>query len=395
MAALVFGALLTGCEQPSSGTSGVASKSVSNGGGAEDTVDGGGAEEVFDIAGKTLVPAASGLDFVWDIAYGNGKFVAAGSIINSRKAAVSYSTDGASWTALDLSAPGLFDSYVDEYHHPNVGMRTIAYGGPAGAEKFVAGATGYMGYSTDGINWTMLSNPFGEDIPSDAGAPFAYEEIYRIRWVGGKFVASGIYGRVAYSPDGIDWTLITIEELEATSSSILDFAYGDGKYVAVGYGYGREVGARLTGRVAYSSDLENWTVVEAPYNVFPYGIVSVAYGNGKFIAGGNTGKIAYSTDGINWTAVANTGFLPDDDDPFRASSVRSIIHAGDKFIAAGGGYPLPRLGEMSYSEDGISWTKLEGDAISESSINALAYGNGRLVAGHTMSNGSAKLDASE
>ena len=62
--------------------------------------------------------------------------------------------------------------------------------------------------------------------------------------------------------------------------------YGNGRYVAVGYG----------GYIAYSTDGINWTSKIVGLITWAGG----AYGNGKYVVIGNNVYIAYSTDDINW-----------------------------------------------------------------------------------------------
>lgn len=89
-----------------------------------------------------------GSEMIFDIAYGNGRFVAVGA--NGK---IAYSTDGINWIALLDEAFGFSN------------ILTITYGD----DKFVAGSgssriayssTLRIAYSSNGINWTPVS--FGE-----------------------------------------------------------------------------------------------------------------------------------------------------------------------------------------------------------------------------------------
>ena len=95
----------------------------------------------------------------------------------------------------------------------------------------------------------------------------------------------------------------------------------------------------------------------------------VAYGNGRFVAvswlyneGARYGEIAYSTDGITWTKVANTpsGF-----------NFSSIAFSNGKFFVFG--WP----GYMASSTDGENWTVVISNLRED--INGIAYGGGRWV----------------
>jgi len=119
---------------------------------------------------------------MWDIVYGNDKFVAVGP-----GGRIAYSTDGTTWTAVTNSTFG-----------SNDGIMTIAYGNG----RFFAVSSSstetddrlfYSGMetSTDGINWTAVSNS-GFD---------TYDGINDIVYGNGKFVAGGYYGKMWYWED--------------------------------------------------------------------------------------------------------------------------------------------------------------------------------------------------
>jgi hypothetical protein len=208
------------------------------------------------------------------IAYGNGLFVAVGM-----GSGIAYSRDGVTWTAVKEDIP----------YRPNI--YAIAYGNG----KFVAGSYyGRIMYSSDGVTWTGVENT-----QLDA------ENIKAIAYGNGKFVIAGSYN-MAYSSDAINWTAVenspfsyaTFGGTLGSGIAIYAIAYGNGMFVAGGGYYGR---------MAYSYDGVTWTLV--PNSTFGNksgdGIHAIVYGNNKFVAGGqgsNNGNMAISTDGINWTA---------------------------------------------------------------------------------------------
>jgi len=252
------------------------------------------------------------------VAFGNGKFVAVGSGINN-KSMTAYSTDGVNWTA------------VTNITSPNSNILDIVWG----ADKFVIGGQNGMAYSADGVAWTTVPNSNAFD-----------SMIERIGWGDGKFVAGT--KNIAYSQDGITWTKaaddsFSMDLVSKTDGRIHSFAYGSGKYVAVGRYITGIVGYQEVqySRIAYSTDANNWTVVDD--TTFGSAAVSaVCYGNGKFVAGGEIdGKIAYSTDGENWTAVTDNNF---------GTTIHDITWGGDKFVAVGA------YSRIMYSTDGINWT---------------------------------------
>jgi hypothetical protein len=165
----------------------------------------------------------------------------------------------------------------------------------------------------------------------------------------------------------VNWRLVTNSGL-STSSSINGVAYGgasgEEKWVAVG-----------RAQIAYSTNGTSWmaaTTTDSGFNNFIYG---VAYGNNRWVAVGYDGKIATSDDGISWTAVdtANSGDFN--------SAIKGVAYGGvsgqEKWVAVGGS-------RIATSTDGTSWTAVDDENIIpfyQKSINGVAYGNGKWVAG--------------
>jgi len=151
------------------------------------------------------------------IAYGNNKFVAVGGHGNGDyEKMAAYSTDGITWTGVDVS--NIFNGYTNV---PLYGISAIAYGN----DKFVA-VGGYMhdgriAYSTDGTTWTAISSSSHK---------------YAIAYGNGKFVAGGYDGYMEISADGITWTYIIDSTFSSDDIDIIAIAYGNNKFVAGGYG---------------------------------------------------------------------------------------------------------------------------------------------------------------
>ncbi|MDR2446269.1 MAG: hypothetical protein LBD58_03095 [Treponema sp.] len=101
-------------------------------------------------------PTSQKGSFILKAAYGNGIFIAAGcdNVIYDKyevTGKMSYSADGAHWTAVNDTTFG------------KNSVEGIAYGGG----KFVAvGVNSAIAYSADGVNWTAVSNPFSAVAPS-------------------------------------------------------------------------------------------------------------------------------------------------------------------------------------------------------------------------------------
>jgi hypothetical protein len=224
-------------------------------------------------------------------------------------------------------------------------INAVAYGGG----RFVAaGYNGRMAYSVDGISWTEITNH-----------PFS--GIKTIAYGDGKFVANdgNVWGSgMAYSGDGITWTELP------DSPSCNTIVYGGGKFVT---GY------------SYSEDGISWT--EVPDSPIRSAIIAaIAYGDGKFLAGsgimGHSGAY-YSVDGISWTEITNSPFT---------GGINAIAYGDGKFVASGWEYLETLLNgttlygrKAAYSRDGITWTELPDRLVSNSSV--IAYGGGKFVDG--------------
>jgi hypothetical protein len=313
---------LTGCGNDDS-TNGENSKDTSGG-----TSSGG--SDVVTVTDSNVVGTLP----ISAIVFGKGKFVVE---VNGQW---STSTDGITWT---------------ERTGTLISPTVVAYG----ANIFLAGAiyqssTGnHMWYSSDCINWTDNSVPWG------TGA-----DVKSIVYGGGKFVAGGTNGaKVVYSNDGINWNstdanVLGTTDVLGTRRAVLAIAYGNGKYVAGG-----------NFNMAYSNDGITWETSEtSELGLGEFYINVITYGKDKFVAGGNNGKMAYSSDGVTWTAVTNSPF---------SKSVNAIAYGNGKFIAGGS------TGKMATSPDGVTWTALPDDTFGITdfgNVRAIAFGNGKFVA---------------
>ena len=128
------------------------------------------------------------------------------------------------------------------------------------------------------------------------------------------------------------WTSTPVDSWNAV-------AYGDGKYVATGYG-----------RAAVSTNGTSWT--EGTQEASPDQWTSITYGKGLFVAVRDVGTIGqpfvYSTDGVNWTEAtgANGEYDP-----------KGVSFGNGVFFAPG--FTMensPFKQWLMWSYDGITWT---------------------------------------
>jgi hypothetical protein len=268
----------------------------------------------------TLVTQSGISDYVESVAYGNGRFVVVG-IVGDGTSKMAYSSDGINWTAVTNIVANSLD------------LSSITFCG----EKFFLYGFNKMASSIDGENWTV--DDYVYNLPEGISAP-AYGN--------GKYVFVTSGGRIIYSPDGVTWTETTKRPSGFQFQSI---AFGDGKFVAGADG----------GKFAYSTDGITWTAVPGTYGI---SIRAIAYGADKFVASARD-SIAYSTDGVTWTRVEISAF--------NNSFVWSIVYGGGKFVAISNG------NVMAYSADGITWTEIKFNIFDRTPLTGIAYGGGRFV----------------
>ena len=203
--------------------------------------------------------------------FANGRFIAT----NNASQIITSSDGGYTWTATSISVPsGTGTFYVAD----------VAYGN----DIFVAVSreSGYTTTSTDGVIWST---------PSRNGTNYA--SMRTVIFGDGKFVAVS-HNSAHISLDGQSWTTTNVSEFKLPSNMGPTWnagAYGNGKYVVVGY-------EGMSGYISVSTDGEHWTVPKSSYGVSWY---DVTYTKGIFITCGSSGYISTSKDGANWTAKEN------------------------------------------------------------------------------------------
>ena len=223
-----------------------------------------------------------------------------------------------------------------------------------------AGGPGYVAVgsriwsSSDGVRWTN----------ADVTGPIVGE--LRAVTVGGPgLVAVGKFGllqaSIYTSTDGLVWSLIPEEGAPegAYESEITDIVAGGPGLVAVGHLGG--IGAVWT-----SPDGFEWTRVPHDPEVFGYGaegteLSSIAAGDAGFVAVGrvtddNTMGIWRSDDGLTWSVVPLDPTVVNEH-----HALATVISTEQGFLAGGDG----GQGDAGvwFSPDGISWTRLTGEAL--------------------------------
>lgn len=190
------------------------------------------------------------------------------------------------------------------------------------------------------------------------------------------YVAVGNYGSIVHSPDGTNWKLVTYTRyfsklpkgLESEPDpeyalpenfNFYDVAFGNGKYVAVGY-YEPEGPECARG---VSSDGENWVFNQLGY----FESKHVTFLNGMFFISSDSGEIYTSADGSSWNSNDSGG-----------EYLSEVAYGNGKYIA----FSFPDgLGGVCTSLDGINWVLTSVEGInSTAQIYSLVFGSGLFVA---------------
>ena len=277
-----------------------------------------------------------------DCCYGNGVYLIACHNTNF----VLYSTDGITWTQKTISSTSR-NWYACCYGNSKYIL-------------FTNSGSNYSAYSTDGINWTEKSNSFS-NISSGSFITGAYGN--------GKYVFITNQPEIIYSSDGITWSAADLTNI---STQLQGICFANGKFVAVGYGGS---GTSLTThKFLYSTDGITWKEGSSITTSGSYYWFNVAYGNDKFVAIGysqnlssgssGTTSVAYSSDGINWTlkTILSTGKM-----------YGMIVYDGSYFISVASNSTY-----YMYSLDGLTWAEYSGMP-SSVQWNMLRNLNGMLV----------------
>jgi hypothetical protein len=155
------------------------------------------------------------------IIYANEKFVAVGQ---QGKTAVSQ--NGIDWTDVSSGDTGS-ESVFGSGTGGSVGIKMVAYGN----EKFIAAGQGKVGVSSNGASWTKIDlSSTGADLLGSGSTSW----LNCVTFGNGRFVAGGANGQLIYSTDGLNWTKAAQTSSIFGSNYINGVAFGNGRFVAVG-----------------------------------------------------------------------------------------------------------------------------------------------------------------
>lgn len=357
--------------------------------------------------GTRLAVSTNGLDwdlqpwpgeFATDIAFGGGRFMALNSLESE---SVLTSTNGVHWAPVAFNGP-----------RPGGGERRgITYAD----DRFVVVSGRISLTSTDGRVWVASSVEYEtefNDVVSGPGRTVAVGEygdgsdanraslftstnglrwarvplevgnnLHRVAWAGGRFLAMGDDGHLLTSIDGLAWRVI----IPSSDLDLEAVARGGDRFVAVGdlgqvfvsrfgtpwtqtsnelggwltgiaYGAGRFVAVGWNGEIRASIDGQDWIRT----NRGTAALSAIVYADGRFVAGGDGGRILASPDGLDWVEVSSG-----------LDQVQRLAHGAGRFVALGA------TNTIATSVDGIRW-RVQSLAVT-GRLCGLAYGNGRFL----------------
>ncbi len=297
------------------------------------------------------------------VAYGGGRFVAAGT------GTLDISSDGVTWTP--QAAP---------HRHPCGGIAYVQ-------DHFVLlSETEGVWLSPDGLTWQP--HALAPQPPTTPPADFVYWS--GLNCLNGRCFAFGSKNEtpdtmVAVSDNGgADWDVLPFD----SKTFVRGMAYGRGRYVLVG-----------SGVVGYSDDGRHWTFDQSTLtNPNPTG---VAFVSGRFVMTDSERNVYFSDDGIRWrqhslprvslnavtatptgfVAVGNHGTILTSADGFdwqaEASGTQvhlyGVANAGGLTIATGAS------GTILTSPDDHAWTRCFHASPDTTPLHGVVYARGRYV----------------
>lgn len=197
----------------------------------------------------------------------------------------------------------------------------VAVGSQSGTDYTHGAAT-----SSDGATWTT------QVTPTATGNDPVWRTVLWAPFLGVFIAGSGSGGQLMTSPDGTNWT-------QQTSPNT---GYS---FEAKGAVSNTQAALNTNGRLVYTNDGVNFTVVTDTTLGTNVTGSSVAYGNGKWCMCRSTGSYVASDASGPWTANTSA---------FASGFWRYTAFAADQFIAfdinndAGS--------QVAYSSDGLNWT---------------------------------------
>jgi len=297
----------------------------------------------------------------WDMAFGNGRFVAVGgsgteSSSGSAGPISMVSVDGKQWRMT--------------YDTPYKASSILFQSG-----RFIAVAAESSGspiflYSLDGLTWTT------GNIYKDVGT------IRALEYVNGLYFAVGSNGLIMSSTDGIDWVVAHLKDISTFPLETIGFT--NGRFLATGN----------STKVLFSDNNgTNWTeqtTLQVNEDTTTTAILlRDVYVNGDRFFGYSSAGRHSSSDGVTWTLPGKLSLTDEGGVQTTGLSTLSSNFGGSKY-AGGLHVAYTGTGYFTTSRGGLEWVRRQGDFGSASNDDTgadfgyksefhLAYGNNTYV----------------
>ena len=252
----------------------------------------------------------------WNLAYGNGKFIATGGSGKENKTYIAISNDGIDWNYKIVDTGKDFSITSNSCRFLN--------------NRFIF-ITGWYNYNTvTGIrNYTVIQiyeTTDGEHITRHEYRHNGPENIdcMDITYANGLYIIAGESGTILISNNLVNWTKIN----SGVKDKLVGITYGRNLFVVTG-----ENGIILT-----SEDGKNWTKQKS--NTTSY-LIRSKYGNGVFVAVGYNGTILTSLDGENWN---------EEDDDFVKTAIYGLVFANNYYVISAGTYSGSNTIPIAYAQ---------------------------------------------
>ena len=325
-----------------------------------------------------------------------GGYISYGSLASAPTATILQSYDGIVWS--NVTSGGFNIDFNYYYYIQNGGGRGVAWNG----ELWVAvgqGSNSYSGsnsgsnitvnnsilYSQDGFNWSNAQSGYGftENLYN-----FSYSGGFDVTWTGKTWVAVGFTAGpgILYSSNGKNWS-----EVES------GFSYSSGQPgwgTALGWNGSRLVAAGFGDTPLLYSD--NYGISwSACVGDIGHVTCNVTWNGSYWFANGYDG-ILKSTDGYSWTqiyyrptlGIAYNSNASPSLTVGTSQTLKTISTLGPpppaKSVAVGEETYYGQGNTLYYTTDGSNWTSVTNTILG--TANAVAYGNGRWIAGGGSSN---------
>lgn len=107
-------------------------------------------------------------------------------------------------------------------------------------------------------------------------------------------------------------------------------------------------------------------------------IDAVAFGNGLWVAVGQNGTISTSTDRVTWTTRTSN---------MSTNNINYVAYINSNWVAVGAGGGTTNTGGVTYSSDGITWTRVNQSLTVGTTYNSVIWnGTNYIVGANTSTN---------